>query len=117
MEKMNLLSLYDIGMRTWPKVQFDGASVYDWLSYLNLNRDDVRVIVKAGQLEGMVIASVSGDTLYVKELVGLVDGVFGEFVSRAREIWGNEFHFVQYNRRGRKVKTISYDKLLQLKHI
>lgn len=114
---MNSLSLYDIGMQTWPKVKVPGVTVHDWLRYLNLNRADIRVIVKAGVLEGMVIASVKDDILYVKELVGLVDGVFGEFVSRAREIWGDGFKYVQYNRRGRRVKIISYDRLLQLKHI
>lgn len=114
---MNSLSLYDIGMRTWPKVKCADASVHDWLRYLNLNRNDIRVIVKGDVLEGMVIASVKDDILYVKELVAVNGDPFGEFVSRAREIWGDEFKYVQYNRRGRRVKTISYDRLLQLKHI
>lgn len=113
---MNSLSLYDIGMQTWPKVKCAEASVHDWLRYLNLNRADVRVIVKAGKLEGMVIASVRDDVLYVKELIALVDGVFAEFVSRAKDIWG-EFRYVEYNRRGRRPTLISYDRLLKLKHI
>lgn len=112
---MSSLSLYDIGMQTWPRVKCAEASVHDWLRYLNLNRDDIRVIVNAGKLEGMLIASVIDDTLYAKEFVTLTPGVFNEFVSRLPEIFGH-FTKISYKRRGRPV-TISYKRLLRLKHI
>jgi len=90
----------DVAKLTWPKVPDKGEKTFtDYCKFLYDQKDDIWIIMRDGSLAGMIAARTAMKDLYVTMFVTLMPGCFEEFISRAKEHFG-EIETVSYRRRG-----------------
>lgn len=107
-----MLNLLQIGERTWERVrstQPADSGVGDYYRFLYDERKNVRVGYDGGELDWLLVAERSGETLDVKLLVLVGRTGLSEIIAAGQQLFG-PFSVVKYRRRFNN-KTVNHRKL------